>query len=82
MEPIVITAIPLAVGLLLTRYSMHMGLLNSLGAICGAMTSTPDLGALTSTVDSNVPVTSYATVYPIALIVMSFMSPVLILALS
>ncbi len=75
---VLITAIPLIVGLLLTRYAIHMRLLRSLGAICGAMTSTPGLGALTAKFDSNVPVTSYATVYPMALILMSLLAPVLI----
>ena len=79
---ILITAIPLLVGVLLTRYSIHLGLLRSLGGICGAMTSTPGLGALTSKIDSNVPVTSYATVYPLALILMSLLAPILVSVLS
>lgn len=79
---ILITAIPLMVGVLLTRYAVRMGLLRALGGICGAMTSTPGLGALTSKIDSNVPVTSYATVYPIALILMSLLAPVLVSVMS
>lgn len=79
---ILITAIPLLVGSLLTRYSLRMGLLQALGGICGAMTSTPGLGALTSKIDSNVPVTSYATVYPIALILMSLLAPILVSVMS
>ena len=59
---ILVTSLPLVVGALLTRYSLRMGSLQSLGGICGAMTSTPGLGALTSKFDSNVPVTSYAAV--------------------
>jgi putative transport protein len=79
---VLITIIPLAVGLLLTRYAIRMGLLRSLGGICGAMTSTPGLGALTSKIDSNVPVTSYATVYPIALVLMSLLAPILVSVMS
>ena len=77
-----ITVIPLVIGIALTRYSFRMGLLRSLGGICGAMTSTPGLGALTAKLDSNVPVTSYATVYPLALILMSLLAPLLVSALS
>lgn len=79
---LLITAVPLFVGLVFTRYAAKMSLLRALGAICGAMTSTPGLGALTSKLDSNVPVTSYATVYPIALILMSLLAPVLVSLLS
>ena len=48
-----------------------MDLYRSLGGICGAMTSTPALGVLTTKTDSNVPITAYAAVYPLALIMMS-----------
>ena len=75
---ILITFVPLIVGIVLTRYAIRLGLLRSLGGICGAMTSTPGLGALTSSTDSNVPITSYATVYPIALILMSLIAPLLV----
>lgn len=79
---IVITIVPLIVGMLLSRYSIQMGILQSLGGICGAMTSTPGLGALTSKIDSNVPVTSYASVYPVALILMSVLAPILVSVMS
>ncbi len=75
---IVITAVPLVVGVLLTRRFLGVGALQALGCICGAMTSTPGLGALTSKVESHIPITSYATVYPLALIMMSILAPVLI----
>ncbi len=73
-----VTAVPIAVGVLVARYVLRLSVFQSLGGICGAMTSTPGLGALTSKVDSDVPVTSYATVYPLALILMSVLAPVLI----
>lgn len=79
---ILITAIPLLVGALLTRYSIRMGVLRSLGGICGVMTSTPGLGAITSQTDSNIPLTSYATIYPVALILMSLLAPILVSVMS
>ena len=79
---ILVTGIPLLVGGLLTHYSLRMGSLRSLGGICGAMTSTPGLGALTSKIDSCVPVASYAAVYPIALILMSLLAPMLVSVIS
>ena len=73
-----ITVVPLLVGLVLTRRFLHTGALRALGCICGAMTSTPGIGALTAKVESPIPVTSYATVYPLALILMSILAPLLI----
>lgn len=79
---IVIALTPLVVGGLVTRFLIPLGGLQTLGAICGAMTSTPGLGAITSKVDSKIPATSYATVYPLALILMSLLAPILIAFLS
>jgi putative transport protein len=42
------------------------------------MTSTPALGALTAKTDSQVPVVSYVSAYPIALIVMILLAKSLI----
>jgi putative transport protein len=55
-----------------------MNILESLGGICGGMTSTPALGAISAKVDSEVPVTSYATAYPVALILMTIATQILI----
>ena len=49
---------------------LKLNILEALGGICGGMTSTPALGALTAKVDSDIPVSSYATAYPVALIMM------------
>ena len=43
-------------------------LLDSLGAITGGMTSTPALGTLIKTAETNDVTSSYASTYPIALI--------------
>lgn len=75
---LVIVAVPLVVGMLLARYAMRLPLLDSMGGICGAMTSTPGLGVIMSTVESPRPAVSYATVYPLALIVVTITAPILI----
>jgi len=46
------------------------------------MTSTPGLGAITSAIDSSVPATSYATVYPVALVLITLLAPLIIMAVS
>ena len=55
-----------------------MNALQALGGICGGMTSTPALGAITAKTDSTVPVISYVSAYPVALIIMIIISKVLI----
>ncbi len=79
---LVIVAVPLIVGSVVARCVLHLGILETLGGICGAMTSTPGLGAVTSAVDSSRPATSYATVYPLALVLVTLLAPVLIALLS
>lgn len=79
---LVIVSVPLAVGLLLGRYCFHLRMLETTGGICGAMTSTPGLGVVTSGVDSSLPATSYAAVYPLALIAITILAPLLITQLS
>jgi putative transport protein len=57
---------------------MGLGPLETFGGICGAMTSTPGLGAVTASIDSSLPATSYATVYPLALILVTILAPILV----
>lgn len=72
---------PLVLGYLAARYLLGMELLETLGATCGAMTSTPGLGAVSAETDSDLPVISYAAVYPVALILMTVCTGALIHAL-
>ncbi|MCL4108587.1 UNVERIFIED_CONTAM: hypothetical protein GTU68_022889 [Idotea baltica] len=74
----VMVTVPLLVGLIVSRFVFRMGPLEAAGGICGAMTSTPGLGAVTSGVDSSLPATSYAAVYPVALILITLLAPILI----
>lgn len=76
----VVTAIPLALGYLIARRLFRLNVLQSLGGICGGMTSTPALGAITAKTDSQQPVVSYATAYPVALILMTILAKFLIQA--
>lgn len=73
-----VTIVPLAVGLPFAMKVQKMDVLRALGGLCGGMTSTPALGALTSRTDSQVPVVSYASAYPIALILMTVFAKLLI----
>jgi putative transport protein len=73
-----ITVLPLLLAWWVARRYFKLDPLQSLGGICGSMTSTPALGALTSKTDSQSPVVSYASAYPIALIVMILLAKCLI----
>ena len=69
---VVVTGVPLALGYVFATYFQKANLLQSLGGICGGMTSTPALGAIKSKTDSSLPVIAYAGAYPVALILMLF----------
>lgn len=75
---LLIVAVPIVVGNLSARYLLGLGQLETGGGICGAMTSTPGLGAITSSSDSSIPAATYATIYPVALILITLLTPILI----
>ena len=77
-----ITVFPILLAWYLARNYFKLDPLQSLGGICGSMTSTPALGAITDKTDSQLPVVSYASAYPIALIVMILSAKILIGLLS
>ncbi len=74
----VITLIPLAIGYFVARKFLGMPLPEALGGICGSMTSTPALGAITAKTDRHEPVIAYATAYPAALILMTVFAKILV----
>jgi putative transport protein len=74
----VISIVPLLAAWPLARRFFKLDPLQALGGICGGMTSTPALGAITAKTDSQVPVVSYVSAYPVALIVMIIIAKVLI----
>jgi len=75
---IMVSIVPLMVAWPLARKLFKLDPLQALGGICGGMTSTPALGAITAKTDSQVPVVSYVSAYPVALIVMILIAKVLI----
>lgn len=66
-----VTLIPMMAGFLFARYVLKLNILQTLGGMCGGMTSTPGLGAITAKTDAESPVISYAAAYPVALILMT-----------
>ena len=62
------TAMSLLVGFLFGRYVLHMNWVLLSGAICGAMTSTPGLGAAIDTTGRNEAAGGYGATYPIGLL--------------
>ncbi len=58
------------VGAIFGSLIFKMDILSFLGALTGGMTSTPGLGSVTSMTNTNAPGVAYATIYPIALVLM------------
>ena len=56
------------VGVLLAKYILKIDVLQLLGGITGGMTSTPGLAATASMTKTNAPGIAYATIYPIAMV--------------
>jgi len=73
-----IAVTPLIVGFGIARYRFKLNLLQSLGATCGGMTSTPGLAVLTGANDSSQCVTSYVAAYPVALVMITVAAPLLV----
>jgi putative transport protein len=63
-----ITLLPMVTGYFFARNVFKLGVLNTLGSICGGMTSTPALGSLIQVAKSDLVAASYAATYPVALI--------------
>lgn len=62
------TLLPMIISYIVARRMMKIDILNSLGSICGGMTSTPALGTLIAVSGTDLVAASYAATYPIALI--------------
>ena len=67
-----ITIIPMIVGYLFARYACKLPLLNNLGSITGGMTSTPALGTLIGVAGTDDVAGSYASTYPVSLVLVVF----------
>jgi putative transport protein len=65
-----LTLVPMLVASLFGKYFFKMNILALFGAISGSMTSTPGLAAADSMTDTNAHSIAYATVYPVALVLL------------
>ncbi len=65
----IMTIVPLIVGLVFAKFVFKLNTINSLGSICGGMTSTPALGSLVRVAGTDDVASSYAATYPVALAV-------------
>ncbi len=63
-----ITLLPMVVAYLIATKWMKMTTMNTLGSLCGGMTSTPALGILISVAKTDAVAVAYAATYPIALV--------------
>ncbi len=77
----VITLLPMVIAALVGKWFFKMNLLSMLGAISGSMTSTPGLAAADSMTDSNAHSISYATVYPVAMVLLVVVVQLIVLFL-
>lgn len=66
----VITLLPMIIAGAVGKWVFKMNVLSLLGAISGSMTSTPGLAAADSMTDTNAHSIAYATVYPVAMVLL------------
>ncbi|MGM0376534.1 MAG: aspartate:alanine exchanger family transporter [Bacteroidota bacterium] len=66
----VITLVPMLLAVFASRFMKGMNILSMLGGITGSMTSTPGLAAVDPMTDTNAPAIAYATVYPVAMVLL------------
>lgn len=66
----IITLVPMIATALIAKLVYKTNLLTLLGALAGGMTSTPGLAAISPMTKSNAPQIAYATVYPIAMVLL------------
>lgn len=63
-----ITIVPMLVAFILAKLAFKLETMNTLGSICGGMTSTPALGTLIEVAKSDSIAAAYAATYPVALV--------------
>lgn len=66
----IITTTPMIAIVIIDRLWLKMNILSFLGAVSGAMTSTPALAAVDPITKTNAPHIAYATIYPIAMVLL------------
>ena len=75
---VVMTVVPMIIGYIFAKYVLKLSLLNNLGSLTGAMTSTPALGTLIGVSKTDDVAAAYAATYPIALIAVVLVSQFLV----
>jgi putative transport protein len=73
----VVTIIPMLLTLMIGHFILKVNFLVLIGALTGAMTSTPALSAVEPMTDSNGPKIAYASVYPFALVLIILCSQIM-----
>ncbi len=73
----IITIVPMILAAYVAHLIFRMNMLSLLGALTGAMTSTPGLAAIDSKTETDAPSVAYAAVYPLALVLMILFSQLL-----
>jgi len=73
----IITILPMLLTMLVGHFLLKINFLVLIGALTGAMTSTPALSAVEPMSDSNGPKIAYAAVYPFALVLIIICSQIL-----
>ncbi len=76
---VVMTIVPMIIGFFFAKYVLKLSLLNNLGSLTGAMTSTPALGTLIGVAKTDDVAAAYAATYPIALIAVVLISQFLVI---
>ena len=71
--------VPMIAGYLFAKYVLKLSLLNNLGSLTGAMTSTPALGTLIGVAKTDDVASAYAATYPIALIAVVLVSQFIVI---
>lgn len=66
----IITILPMFIAAIFSNLFLKLNMLDLLGALTGGMTSTPGLAAVTSMTDKDTPQISYATIYPLAMVLL------------
>ena len=66
----VITLMPMLIASIAGKWLFNMNILALFGAISGSMTSTPGLAAADSMTETNAHSIAYATVYPVAMVLL------------
>ncbi len=74
-------ALAVALGFILSYVVFGMSVAASAGLTCGAMTSTPGLGAATAQFETDTPTLAYVAVYPLALVAMTVTAQIMLAVL-